>query len=151
MNIAVKPAGVPSILTDWLRPETLLGRDLFDFGSDFFTPRLGISVPTVNIKETPKDFVFEVAAPGLERKDFNVEVDKHILKISVEKEEKKEEKENGYYKREYSFDSFCRTFTLPEQIKESSIDAKYENGILKVVVPKAKEAPLQPVKKITVG
>jgi HSP20 family protein len=151
MNITVKTPSMPKVMTDWLRPESLLGRDFFDFGSDFFTPRLGITVPSVNIRETPKDYLFEVAAPGLERKDFNVELDNHMLKISVEKEDTKEDKENGYFRKEYSFTSFARSFTLPENVKESNIDAKYENGILTVLVPKAKEVTATPIKKITVG
>src|SRR5690606_32764204 len=117
----------------------------------FFVPRLGVTIPSVNIRETAKEYVFEVAAPGLERKDFDLELENHFLKISVEKEEKDEEKENGYFRKEYSFSSFVRSFTLPENIKEGSIDAKYENGILRVTVPKAKEVPVQPVKKIAVG
>jgi HSP20 family protein len=151
MNITVKTPGMPKILTDWMRPESLLGRDFFDFGSDFFTPRLGVTVPSVNIRETVKDFVFEIAAPGLERKDFNVEIENRVLNISVEKEETKEEKENGYFRKEYSFNSFCRSFTLPENVREGDIDAKYEGGILRVMVPKAKETPATPVKKIAVG
>ena len=142
---------MPKVLADWLRPETMLTRDFFDFGNDFFVPRLGITVPSVNIKETPKDFTFEVAAPGLERKDFVIELDNHVLVISVEKEEKKEEKENGYYRKEYSFNTFSRSFTLPEHVMEADIDAKYENGILKVVVPKSKETPIPTPKKISVG
>ena len=151
MNSTVKTPGMPKVLTDWLRPESLLGRDFFDFGSDFFVPRLGVTVPSVNIRETGKEYIFEVAAPGLERKDFDLELENHVLKISVEKEEKTEDKDNGYYRKEYSFSSFARSFTLPENVKEGSIDAKYENGILRVTVPKAKEAPVQPVKKISVG
>ena len=151
MNITLKNSSVPKVLTDWMRPESFLSRDFFDFGSDFFTPRLGVTVPSVNIRETDKDFLFEVAAPGLERKDFDLEIDNHVLRISVEKEEAREEKDNNYFRKEYTYNSFCRSFTLPENIRESNIDAKYENGILKVVVPKAKETPVQQVKKIAVG
>lgn len=142
---------MPKVLADWLRPESLLTRDFFDFGNDFFVPRLGVTVPSVNIMETPKYFSFEVAAPGLERKDFNIELDNHTLVISAEKEEKKEEKENGYFRKEYSFNTFTRSFTLPENVEEGKIDAKYENGILRVMVPKAKETPVHTPKKISVG
>lgn len=151
MNITVKTPGMPKVLTDWLRPESLLGRDFFDFGSDFFTPRLGITVPSVNIRETQREFLFEVAAPGLERKDFDLEIENHVLRISVEKEDSKEEKDNGYYRKEYTYKSFCRSFALPDNIRESDIDAKYENGILKLIIPKAEESPVQQIKKIAVG
>jgi HSP20 family protein len=151
MNITLKTPTMPKVLADWMRPESLLTRDFFDFGNDFFVPRLGITVPSVNIMETPKEFSFEVAAPGLERKDFNIELDNHILVISVEKEEKKELKENGYTRKEYSYNTFSRSFTLPENVEEGKIDAKYENGILRVVIPKAKETPVHTPKKISVG
>ena len=151
MNITVKTPGMPKSLTDWMRPESLLGRDFFDFGSDFFTPRLGVTVPSVNIRETAREFLFEVAAPGLERKDFDLEIDNHVLRISVEKEGTKEDKDNGYFRKEYTYNSFCRSFTLPDNIREANIDAKYENGILKVTIPKAKETPVQQIKKIAVG
>jgi HSP20 family protein len=113
---------------------------------------LGVNVPSVNIKETPKDYVLEVAAPGLERKDFNLEVINDTLTISAEKEDEKEEKQdiNGFSRREYSFNSFTRSFLLPQNAKQSDIDAKYENGILKVIVPKAEESPREP-KKIKVS
>jgi HSP20 family protein len=151
MSLALRTPTIPSILKDWTNPESMLMRDFFDLGSDFVFPRVGMTIPSVNIQETPKDFIFELAAPGLERKDFNIELDNHVLTISSEKEEKKDEKENGYYRKEYSFNSFKRSFTLPENVKEANIDAKYENGILKVVVPKVKETISQAPKKIAVG
>jgi HSP20 family protein len=112
-----------------------------------------VNVPSVNVRETPKEYILEVAAPGLERKDFNIEVDNRTLTISAEKEEKKEEKseDNGYSRREYSFNSFSRSFTLPEDSKESNIDAKYENGILKLTLPKSKESTSKTVKRIEVS
>lgn len=154
MNLTLRPTiGLSSLFSDWLRPDTLLDRSLLDLESGLFPARTGVNVPSVNIKESPKEFTLELAAPGLERKDFNIEVDNHNLKISAEKEEKKEEKEkgNGYSRKEYSYNSFMRSFALPENVKEGDIDAKYENGILVVHVPKAKETPAKPVKKITVS
>jgi HSP20 family protein len=74
-----------------------------------------------------------------------------LLTVSAEKEEKKEEKDNGYFRKEYSFHSFSRSFTLPENVKEADIDAKYENGVLKLTVPKAKETVVHAPKKISVG
>lgn len=118
---------------------------------DQFSARLGINVPTVNFAENKKEYMLELAAPGLERKDFNIELENHILTISVKKEDTKKEEEGGYYKREYSYTSFSRSFSLPENIKEETIDAKYENGILKVVIPKVKETEIHTTKKITVS
>lgn len=151
MNLTTRPQqGLSRLFSDW--PASLLDRDFFDFGSDPFPARLGVNIPSVNVRETPKDYVLEVAAPGLERKDFNIEIDNHTLRISAEKEENKEEKKEseGYSRKEYSFSSFSRSFALPENVKEGDIDAKYENGILKLTVPKAKESP-KAVKKISVS
>ena len=152
MNSMIKKSeSVPSLLSNFLRPGSLLDRDFFDIASDMFPTRLGINVPTANITETPKEFKLELAAPGLERKDVNVEVNNHTLTISAEKKEEKKEEKEGYSRREYSFNSFCRTFELPDNIKEGNIDAKYENGVLRVVVPKLKETPVKPAHKIAVS
>jgi HSP20 family protein len=151
MNITLKSPAMPKVLADWLRPESLLTRDFFDFGSDFFVPRLGVTIPSVNIKETPREFLFEGAAPGLERKDFKVELDNQVLVISAEKEETKDEREDEFFRKEYSYNSFTRSFALPEKILEGKIDAKYENGVLRVTVPKEKETTVHAPKRISVG
>jgi HSP20 family protein len=150
MNLALrKNGGFPSLLSDVL--STSLIDKVFDLDSDFFPTRLGINVPTANITETAKEFKLELAAPGLERKDFNVEVENHMLKISAEKEEEKKEKDGEYSRREYSFNSFSRSFTLPESIKEGDIDAKDENGVLKVLIPKVNETPVKSTRKVAVS
>lgn len=148
MNLVKKNGGIPSLVSDFFGT-SLVDRDLFDL--DLFPSRLGINVPSANVTETAKEFRIELAAPGLERKDFNVEVENHTLKISAEKEEEKKEKDGEYSRREYSFNSFSRSFTLPENVKEGNIDAKYENGVLKVSVPKTKETPVKPVQKVAVS
>lgn len=151
MNLTVrKNGGFPSLLSDFFGT-SLVDREFFDLTPDLFSSRLGINVPTANISETPKEFTLELAAPGLERKDFKVEVDNHTLTISSQKEEEKKEKEGDYSRREYSFNSFSRSFSLPENVKEGNIDAKYENGVLKVSIPKTKETPGKPVHKIAVS
>jgi HSP20 family protein len=143
---------LPSMLMDWPMPTTLFGPDFLDDNFEFPSlNRLGVTVPSVNVSETPKEYKLELAAPGLERKDFKIEVDNHTLCISAEKEEEKKENENDYTRREYSFNSFSRSFTLPENVKESSIDAKYENGVLKVLIPKQKETPAKITRQIQVS
>jgi HSP20 family protein len=152
MNLTVKKnGGLPSLLSDFFAQSPLLSRDWFGFDDASFPSRLGINVPTANITETAKEFQLELAAPGLQQKDFNVEVDNHTLKISSEKEEEKKEGEGEYSRREYSFNSFVRTFTLPDNVNEKNIDAKYANGILKVTIPKQKETPVKPAHKVTVS
>lgn len=140
------------MFSDWLRPDSLFDRELFDIESTLFPAKLGVNVPSVNIRETPKEFTFELAAPGMDRKDFQIELKNHFLTISAEKEEQKEEgkEKTDFWRKEYSFNSFTRSFTLPENVKEGNIDARYENGILIIHVPKVKETMIEAPKKILV-
>jgi len=151
MNLTVKRnGGLPSLFSNFFG-NSVFDKDLFDWGNDFFPSRLGINVPTANVSETPKEYKLELAAPGLDRKDFKVEIENGILTISAEKEEERKEKEGGYSKREYSFNSFSRSFALPENVKDGSIDAKYENGVLRIIVPKEKETPAKLARKVEVS
>lgn len=108
-------------------------------------------MPSANITESEKEYLIELAAPGLTKKDFKVENNNGVLTISAEKKEEKKESEGGYTRREYSYNSFSRSFTLPENSKADHIDAKYEDGILKLTVPKKELTPVKPKKEITVS
>lgn len=90
-----------------------------------------------------------MAAPGLDKKDFNIELSNHMLSISAEKEDTKEE--DGYSRREYSYNSFRRSFSLPPNVNEQGIDAKYDNGILRVSIPKAEEAATESPHRIEIA
>lgn len=107
------------------------------------------TLPSVNIKETENGFDVEVAAPGFEKEDFNIEVNKDILTISSEKKVESEttEKDN-YTRREYNYQSFKRSFTLPESADTEKIAANYKNGILAISIPKKEEE--KPLPKRTV-
>ena len=140
---------MPSLFANFFG-NSLFDRDLFDWGNELFPARLGINVPTANVTETPKEYKVELAAPGLDRKDFKVEIDDGTLTISAGKEEEKNEKGGGYSRREYSFNSFSRSFALPDNVRDSSIDAKYENGVLRIVIPKEKETPVKLARKVEV-
>jgi len=113
----------------------------------------GASMPAVNVRESNDDFVIEVAAPGMKRNDFNVALDNNLLTISSRREENSEEKghEGEYMRREFSFQSFQRSFSLPEaKVEGGKISARYTDGILYVTIPKREEANLKPVRKISV-
>jgi HSP20 family protein len=126
------------------------GPTFLDFNTEFPALDFANRIPSVNILENDKDFKIEMAAPGLDKKDFKIEVEKGILSISVEKKmESKEEKEN-YTRKEYSFQSFNRTFRLPENSIPDKVDAKYENGILRLTLPKKEISISKPVKEIKV-
>jgi len=108
-------------------------------------------LPSVNIKETDESFEVEMAAPGIEKSDFKIEVNQGILSISSEKSTSRENSdESRYSKKEFSYQSFCRSFSLPTTVNSDKIAAKYENGILKVNLPKREEARPKPVRMIDI-
>ena len=110
------------------------------------------TLPSVNVKENEDGFVLEVAAPGYEKENFDISVENGILTISATTEEKKEEKEENYTKREFNYTSFHRSFRLPEDtVDESTIKATYKNGILEVFIGKKEEVKPKPPKTIKVS
>jgi HSP20 family protein len=114
----------------------------------------GTTLPAVNVKETNDDFLIEVAAPGMRRDDFKVELDSNVLTISSQMEDSKEEmdKNGRYTRKEFSYQSFQRSFSLPEsKVEGGKISAKYTDGILHVTVPKRDEAKVKPARQITVS
>ncbi len=99
------------------------------------------TIPAVNIKETEDDFIVTMAVPGMSKKDFKINLTDNVLTISSEKKDEKEEKDGNYTKREYSYQSFSRSFTLPKDVVEDDkITAKYDNGELLLTIPKKEEA-----------
>ena len=122
------------------------------FGSD--TPFSALSnrshVPSVNISETDTNFELALAAPGKTRKDFNVELDDHVLTVSSESKHEDESKTDQYTRREFRYDNFQRSFRLPETVDTAGIKAKYDNGILTISLPKHKEAIPEPKKQIEI-
>ena len=96
--------------------------------------------PAFNVKETEKEFIIEAAAPGLDKKDFKIDLKENLLTISAEKEAKDEQKESeNYYRREFCYGSFTKSYQLPENVSHEKISAGYENGILTVVIPKSEQ------------
>ncbi|MHC8950125.1 Hsp20/alpha crystallin family protein [Sphingobacterium hungaricum] len=110
------------------------------FNDSFITDRLVTRVPAVNITETQDSFSIELAAPGLQKSDFKINVDKNVLTISVEKKDEAVVEEKLYSKKEYSYTSFTRSFSLPDSVNYSNIDAAYIDGVLAVTVGKKEEA-----------
>ena len=97
-------------------------------------------MPSVNITENSNHYNVSLAVPGLKKEDFKIDIDGNMLTISSEKEEKKEEKDEKYTRKEYSYSSFSRSFTLPQDVKQDAIDAKYEDGILNLRLPRKEDA-----------
>lgn len=131
--------------------DRFFGPELFNWSNHNFSST-DTTIPSVNIKESNEDFEVEVAAPGLTKNDFKIELNHDVLTISSEKENERETKEGQEFSvREFSYQSFSRSFTLPNTADSEKIGAKYENGILKVVIPKKEEARPRPARMIEIN
>ncbi len=131
-----------SLLNHFFGRELMRDNDWFYGGQSYNTPK-------VNIEETDDAFAISVAAPGFEKKDFNVELENDVLTIEVKKEVANKDKNYSHF--EFNYGSFKRSFTLPEnKVKESKISAKYDNGILHVTLPKKDEAKAKPKRLIDI-
>jgi HSP20 family protein len=131
MNLVKKnTAHFPSIIDELLKPDWFGG--ILNYST---------TIPAVNIKETEKEFLLELAAPGKKKEDFVIEIDKDVLTVTSENKNETEQinKTEGYTRREFSFSSFRRAFTLPETVNTNAINAAYENGILMITLPKKEE------------
>jgi len=125
-------------------------RDWMDFSTRNFS-NTNTTLPSINIKEDKNGFEVEMAAPGLEKNDFKIDLDNNVLTISSEKKVENEIKEGeNYTRREFSYQSFTRSFNLPENAESDKISAKYEKGILKVSIPKREEAKPKVTKQIEI-
>lgn len=106
--------------------------------------------PAINVVDNEGNYEIEVAAPGIKKDDFKVSVEKGLLTISGKTESEQEEKKKNYTRKEFSSRSFSRSFTLPENVNDEDVNAKYDNGILKLTLTKkVKEAPKK--KEISIG
>ena len=95
--------------------------------------------PAANIIDNENDFVIELAVPGMVKKDFKINIEKDVLSVSVEKQESEEKVEKNYSRREFSYEGFCRSFSIPEIINQDEIKADYKNGVLSLKLPKNEE------------
>ena len=126
------------------------------FKNDFFDlwdgERIGMeTLPSLNIREDKNNFLVELAAPGLKKDDFNINVEGNVVTVSCDKEpEVRETKENGYMRTEYDYSCFSRSFTLPENADANNIHAKYSEGILNLEIPKKEQVQKENAKKIKV-
>ena len=123
------------------------------FRENFLNDSDWATSPAVNIVENKEGFRIEVAAPGLDKEDFHINVDKNVLVISSEKEastESKDEKDEKYFRKEFSYSSFKRSFSLPEYADTDKIKATHANGVLNVFIPKRDEAKEKPARAISI-
>ncbi len=109
----------------------------------FLNEKLATRTPAVNIAKTDAQFEIELAVPGLSKEDIKINLDKNVLSVSADKKTETVDENKKFTKREYSFNSFSRSFTLPESADHSKIEADYTAGILKLTVAKKEEAKFQ--------
>jgi HSP20 family protein len=131
--------------------DDFLGRELFNWGNNNYSSTQ-TTVPAVNIKESTENFEVEVAAPGMDKKDFKIQLENNTLTISSQKEHSEEKQEEGYSRKEFSYQSFHRSFILPKDVvDEDAIAARYENGLLHLTIPKKEEAKQKGPRLIEIG
>jgi HSP20 family protein len=111
------------------------------FDDDYFPvlSRTDAAIPAVNIRESEKNFILELAVPGIEKKDIKIDINEDVLTISSEVKNEKEDEQDGYQRKEFSFSSFSRKFNIPENVNKDKIGARYKDGILSVELPKEEE------------
>lgn len=134
----------PTSFSDILTPAWLFSKHLFEkeFGQVF---------PAVNIQESAKAYQLELAVPGFGKEDFHIRVEGNVMTIQAEKKEEKKEEQGQFTRHEFSYNSFSRSFTLPEAANEHAIEASYTDGILKLTISKKEEQQSLPRKEIQVA
>lgn len=145
MNLVKFSNNYPSVF------DRFFDNNMLDWNNRHFSDT-NTTLPSVNIKENTDEFTVEVAVPGFDKKDFNIEIENDTLTISSEKKIENEEREGERItKREFSYQSFTRSFSLPVLVEREKIKAKYENGILNIIIPKKEEAKPKPPKRIAIS
>lgn len=140
MNLIRKqPPFFPSLIDDFINTDWNLK-----------VPTFSGTVPAVNIKELDSQFEIELAVPGMKKDDFEIEVEDGVLSISSTQEEEQVNEKGKFTRREFSYSSFRRSFTLLDSVNPTKIDASYKEGVLLVLLPKHKEAQPQPKKLIKI-
>lgn len=143
MNTMKRNNWLPSVLDemfdgDWIETNN----PVYDFEKN---------IPATNVKETNDEFKLEIAAPGLKKEEFEIELDKNVLTISSENKASEESEKENYTLKEFNYESFKRSFTLPKSIDNSKISADYADGVLQIKLPKREEEKIQPKRLIEVA
>ena len=136
---------IPALFDD------LFSRELFNWGNNNYSTT-STTVPSVNIRETADNYEVEMAAPGMDKQDFKITLNDNLLTISSAKEQNSESNQDNYTRREFSYQSFQRSFELPKHVvDERNINARYENGLLHLTIPKREEARQQAPRTIEIA
>lgn len=136
---------IPAVFDDFF------SRELFNWGNTNFSSTR-TTIPAINVQEKAESFEVEVAAPGMDKKDFNITLDGNLLTVSSVKEHSDEKKTDNYTRREFSYQSFQRTLELPKEVvDEDKIKANYQNGVLHLTIPKKEEAKRKTPRQIQIA
>lgn len=125
-----------------------------DFFNTDFMPKVNATAPAINVKESDKDYQVELAAPGLKKEDFSVNINDDgnlVIKMEKKEENKEENKASHYLRREFSFSKYEQTLILPDDVEKEEIRAKMENGVLTIDLPKLVVSQKKPTRQIVVG
>lgn len=125
-----------------------------DFFNTDFMPKVNATAPAINVKESDKDYQVELAAPGLKKEDFSVNINDDgnlVIKMEKKEENKEENKASHYLRREFSFSKYEQTLILPDDVEKEEIRAKMENGVLTIDLPKLAVSQKKPARQIVVG
>jgi len=143
-NGSLLPASPRALFDDFFN------RELFNWGNNNFSASR-TTLPSVNIKELEKAFEVEVAAPGMQKEDFSITLDGNMLTIASSKEDQQEENSGNYTRKEFSYQYFQRSFELSKDVvDDENIEARYENGVLRLTLPKKESALTQPARLIEI-
>lgn len=142
------------MMTPMMRTNNWIPAVFNDFFDTDYMPRANCTAPAINVKETDKAYVVELAAPGMKKEDFNVHVNDEgnlIIKMEKKQENKEEDKSARYLRREFSYSKFEQTLLLPDDVKREDIKAKVEHGVLTVELPKVVEEKVKLSRQIEIG
>ena len=123
-----------------------------DFFDNDFMPRANATAPAINVIETQDEYTVELAAPGLKKEDFNVNINEEgNLVVKMEKKIEQEDKKAHYLRREFNYTKFEQTLLLPDDVEKAKITARVEHGVLTVTLPKTEQARTKVERQIEIG
>jgi HSP20 family protein len=139
-----EPDSLPTFFSDFFQ------RDPF-FKPGWLDREFGKDLPSANIKETEKEYQIDLVAPGFKKEEFTIDLEDELLTISAEKKEEKSTEKERYTRKEYSYNSFSRAFSMPKNTNPEKLEARYEDGVLKINLPKLAETKAKPKKKVSIS
>ena len=125
-----------------------------DFFNTDYMPKASCTAPAINVTESDKDYTVELAAPGLKKEDFKVNINDDgnlVIKMEQKQEQKEEDKSRHYLRREFSYSKYEQTLILPDDVEKEQISAKVDNGVLTIDLPKTAAAQKKPARQIEIG